>query len=108
MKPTSPAVAATWALAVTLGLSACSAPEPAASADSEATVVTRPSESEDAAAIEAILSTYDQVVTGMDEDLFLTLWDDAAELSVVSPVGRVSSREGWTRSFSGCAAPTRS
>lgn len=96
-----PRRAAGWALAVSLGLSACAAPPPEVPAESEATAVTRPNEAEDRAAIEAILATYDQVVTGMDEDLFLTLWDDTAELSVVSPVGRVRSPEELAGFFQG-------
>ena len=42
-------------------------------------------------AIESLLDAYRQAVIGMDLDRFVTLWDDRERLSLVSPVGRISS-----------------
>jgi ketosteroid isomerase-like protein len=41
--------------------------------------------------IESLLDAYRQAVTGMDLDQFVALWDDRERISLVSPVGRVSS-----------------
>ena len=42
-------------------------------------------------AIESLLDAYQQAVIGMDLDRFATLWDDRERISLVSPVGRISS-----------------
>jgi ketosteroid isomerase-like protein len=42
-------------------------------------------------AIESLLDEYRQAVIGMDLDRFVALWDDRERLSLVSPVGRISS-----------------
>jgi len=42
-------------------------------------------------AIESLLDAYRQAVIGMDLDRFVTLWDDRERISLVSPVGRISS-----------------
>jgi ketosteroid isomerase-like protein len=42
-------------------------------------------------AIESLLDAYREAVIGMDLDRFATLWDDRERISLVSPVGRISS-----------------
>jgi ketosteroid isomerase-like protein len=42
-------------------------------------------------AIESLLDAYRQAVIGMDLDRFAALWDDRERISLVSPVGRISS-----------------
>jgi ketosteroid isomerase-like protein len=43
------------------------------------------------AEIESLLNAYRQAVVAMDLDRFATLWDDRERISLVSPIGRISS-----------------
>ena len=52
-------------------------------------------------AIEATLDTYFQAVNRMDLELFLTIWADPGDVSVVSPVGRLQSLEDLEGFFQG-------
>ncbi len=43
------------------------------------------------AEIESLLDSYRQAVVSMDAEQFVTLWDDPERISLVSPIGRLSS-----------------
>jgi ketosteroid isomerase-like protein len=43
------------------------------------------------AEIESLLDSYRQAVVSMDAEKFVTVWDDPARISMVSPIGRLSS-----------------
>ena len=51
--------------------------------------------------IEAILDIYDQVIAEMNLDLLLTIWADADDVSIVSPVSRIQSSEELEAFFQG-------
>lgn len=49
--------------------------------------------------IESLLDAYRQAVVAMDLDRFVTLWDDRERISLVSPIGRLSSMAGLEAFF---------